>query len=167
MLVLEIKWRIRERNRRVQEVTLVTTLLDPERYPAAEIARLYGLRWQVEVDMRDLKITLGLDVLKGHKVPTVTKELLVFVLVHNLVRLVMDKAARRQRVKPHRISFIDALRWLQPAKPETALPDLVVNPERPDREEPRCIKRRMKKYHLMKVPRRELRKRLRNQRDAA
>jgi len=167
IVVREIRWRIRRRNRRVREATLVTTLLDPELYPPEEIARLYEQRWQVEVDLRDLKTTLGLDVLKGHKVDTVKKELLVFVLVHNLVRLVMLKAARRQGVKPHRISFIDALRWLQPPKPSTTLPDLVVNPVRPDREEPRCIKRHMKEYNLMTRPRAELRNALRKQRDAA
>jgi hypothetical protein len=168
LIVREIKWRIRNPNRRVQQVVLVTTLLDPELYPAEEIARLYEQRWQVEVDLRDLKITLGLDVLKGHKVDTVKKELLVFVLVHNLVRMVTVKAAARQGVKPHRISFIDALRWLQPAKPAPeSLRDLVVNPERPNREEPRCLKRRPKEYELMKSPRQELRKQLKEKRDAA
>jgi hypothetical protein len=166
-VVREIKWRIRNRHCRVREVVLVTTLLDPERYPAEEIAGLYERRWQVEVDLRDLKITLGLDVLKGRTVDTVQKELLVFVMVHNLVRLVTVKAARRRRTKPHRISFIDALRWLQPPKPRTMLPELVVNPLRPHREEPRCIKRHMKEYDLMTRPRAELRKRLRKRRDAA
>jgi Transposase DDE domain len=160
IIVREIKWHIRKPNRRVREVTLVTTLLDPELYPAAEIAKLYEHRWQVEVDLRDLKTTLGLDILKGRKVDTVRKELLVFILVHNLVRLVMVEAARRQRVAPHRISFIDAVRWLQPGKPSTPLPDLVVNPERPGREEPRCIKRHMKEYDLMTRPRAEMRKRM-------
>jgi hypothetical protein len=167
LLVRELKWRIRETSCRVREVTLVTTLLDPQRYPAADIAELYRLRWQVEVDLRDLKITLGMDVLKGHKVETVTKEVLVFALVHNLVRLVTLKAARRQRVRPHRISFIDALRWFHPAKPDTVLPDLVVNPERPGRIEPRCIKRRPKHYARLTRPRDEIRKYLKRRRDAA
>jgi hypothetical protein len=167
ILVREIRYRIHDPGCRVREVTLVTTLLDPQCYPAAEIIRLYGLRWQIEVDLRDLKITLGMDVLKGHKVETVTKEALVFSLVYNLVRLVAVKAATRQRVDPHRISFIDALRWLQPSKPKTSLPELVVNPERPGRVEPRCIKRRPKQYPLMNRPRNELRKRLKKRRHAA
>ena len=167
VLVREIRYRINDPGCRVRGVTLVTTLLDPQRYPAAEIIRLYGLRWQIEVDLRDLKITLGMNVLKGHKVETVTKEALVFSLVYNLVRLVAAKAAKHQRVDPHRISFIDALRWLQPSKPETSLPELVVNPERPGRVEPRCIKRRMKEYDLMKEPREKLRKRLKTPRHAA
>lgn len=167
LLVREIKWRIREPHRRVREVVLVTTLLDAERYPAAELAKLYRLRWQVEVDLRDLKTTLGMDVLKGHSVDVALKEMQVFVLVYNLVRLVMLKAARRQRVRPARLSFIDALRWLQPPKPARSLPELIVNPERPGRVEPRCIKRHMKEYDLMTRPREELRKRLKKRRDAA
>jgi hypothetical protein len=167
IVVREIKWRIHDSRYRVREVTLVTTLLDPEEFPASEIAGLYRQRWQAEVDLRDLKITLGLDVLKGRHVDTVLKEVAIFVLVYNLVRLLMLKAARRQRVDPHRVSFIDALRQLQPPKPETPLPPLVVNPERPGRVEPRCIKRHMKEYDLMTRPRRELRKRLRKRRDAA
>ena len=167
IIVREIKWRIRESCHRVRKVILVTTLLDPERYPAAEIARLYGLRWQVEVDLRDLKITLGMDVLKGHSVDVVMKEVQVFVLVYNLVRLVTLKAARVQHVKPQRISFIDALRWLQPPKPKQALLDLIVNPQRPGRIEPRCIKRHMKEYDLMTRPRHILRKRLKIRLNAA
>jgi hypothetical protein len=167
LVVREIKWRIRQGGRRVQEVTLVTTLLDAEQYPAKEIARLYESRWQIEVDLRDLKGTLGLDVLKGTKVATVQKEVLVFVLVYNLIRLVTAEAAKRQHTKPHRISFIDALRWLQPGKPVLPLPTLIVNPCRPDRLEPRCRKRRPKSYPLMTKPRATLRKLLKKRRDAA
>lgn len=167
LLVRELKYRIREKGCRVREVILVTTLLDADRYPASEIAALYGLRWRVEVDLRDLKITLGLDVLKGQSVDVVMKEVQVFALVYNLVRLVMLDAAKRQRVSPDRISFIDALRWLQPPKPEQPLPQLVVNPRRSGRLEPRCVKRRPKTYPLMTQPRHELRKRLRKRLDAA
>jgi hypothetical protein len=167
LVVREIKHRIRAAGCRVREVTLVTTLLDAQRYPAAEIAKLYQKRWQVEVDLRDLKTTLGLDVLKGKKVETVRKELLVYVLVYNLVRLVTVEAGRRQKVDPHRISFIDALRWLQPPKPSQPLPDLKVNPHRPDRVEPRCLKRRQKGYARMTQPRSKLRQRLKRQRPAA
>jgi hypothetical protein len=167
ILVRELKWRVRESNHRVREVVLVTTLLDPFEYPARQIAGLYRVRWQVEVDLRDLKITLGLDVLKGRSVDVVMKELQVFVLVYNLIRLVLLQAARRQRVKPHRLSFIDALRWLQPPKPEQTFANLIINPDRPDRLESRCIKRHMKEYDLMTRPRHVLRKRLKKRLDAA
>ncbi len=165
--VRELKWRIHYSNHRVDEVILVTTLLDAERYPTQGIAGLYRQRWQVEVDIRDLKITLGLDQLKGRSVDVVKKEALIFALVYNLVRVVIVQAAQRQRVQPHRLSFIDALRWLQPPKPACSLPELIVNPERPNRVDPRVIKRRKKQYPYMKQPRAELRKRLKQRRDAA
>ena len=98
---------------------------------------------------------------------TVLKELRVFVLVYNLVRLVTVKAAARQRVRPHRISFVDALRWLQRLNPDASFPRLVVNPERVGRVDPRCLKRRPKSYTFMTRPRQDLRKRLRKRRDAA
>jgi len=167
ILVRELKWQVRNSNHRVGEVILVTTLLDPERYPAPEIAGLFRQRWQVEVDLRDLKITLRLGQLKGHSVDVVKKELLVFVFVYNLLRVVILQAAQRQRVQPHRLSFIDAMRWLQPPKPACSLLDLIVNPERPNRVEPRVIKRRKKQYPWMTRPRAELRKRLKKRRDAA
>ena len=86
---------------------------------------------------------------------------------YNLVRLVMLEAAQRQQVPLDRISFIDALRWLRSANPSTPLSDLIVNPLRPDRLEPRVIKRRMKKYTLMKQPRHKLRKSLKRKKAAA
>ena len=81
-------------------------------------------------------------------------------IAYNLIRLVMLEASRRQQVPVERISFIDALRWLRDAGPDTPLTPLVVNPARPDRLEPRVLKRRMKEYPLMKKPRGTLRKRL-------
>jgi hypothetical protein len=84
----------------------------------------------------------------------------VFSLVYNLVRVVMLKAADRQHVDPSRISFIDALRWLTTARVGEELPDLVVNPIRPNRVEPRVIKRRPKNYPWMSRPRAEMRKSL-------
>jgi hypothetical protein len=167
IVVREIKHRIRPAVGRVHEVTLVTTLLDAERYPAAEIAKLYGQRWQVEVDLRDLKETLGMGILKGKGVDTVMKEMMVFALVYNLVRVVTVDAAKRQQTSPRRISFIDAMRWLQPPKPARSLPTLVVNPHRPDRAEPRCVKRRAKPHRLMMEPREKLQKRLRKRGNAA
>ena len=84
----------------------------------------------------------------------------MFAIAYNLVRLVMLEAARRQRIPLDRISFIDALRWLRDAQADTLLTNLVVNPARPNRLEPRVIKRRMKEYPLMTKPRRALRKAL-------
>jgi hypothetical protein len=158
IMVREVRYRIRVPGVRTREVTLVTTLLDADRYTAKELANLYGLRWGLEVNLRHLKQTMRMDVLHCTTVAGVLKELAVFVIVYNLVRRVMAAAAQRQKVALERISFIDAWRWLQEAEPTAALPDLVVNPERPGRYEPRVRKRRPKQYPVMKKPRAELRK---------
>jgi hypothetical protein len=167
IVVREIRYTIREPGRRTRVVTLVTTLLDPEGYPAEELARLYGLRWRVETNLRHLKQTLGLDILRCTSVEGVLKELTLFVLIYNLVRRVMCEAARRQEVEVDRISFIDAWRWLRHARPEDDLSDLRVNPERPGRYEPRVRKRRPKEYPVMKRPRHVLQEEFRRKKVAA
>ncbi len=90
----------------------------------------------------------------------VLKELTAYAIVYNLVRVVMGEAAWRQGVDVERVSFVDALRWLLEARPGEALPELVVNPARPGRAEPRVRKRRPKQYPVMKRPRSKLRKKL-------
>ena len=137
---------------------LITSLIDPERYPADELADLYGQRWQVETNLRHLKQTLHMDVLRSKTVSGIQKELAMFALVYNLVRLVMLSAASRQKVPLERISFVDALRWLKHARHGDTLRDLEVLPLRPGRHEPRVRKRRPKEYDLMNHPRDELRK---------
>ena len=131
----------------------VTTLLDAVKYPASLIAAMFGGRWSAEVNLRHLKQTLGLDVLRSHSVAGVTKELHAFVIIYNLVRQVRCEAARRQQVAPNRISFVDALRWLRHAQPGATLPVLLVVPDRPGRHQPRVKKRRPKSYPLMTRPR--------------
>jgi hypothetical protein len=167
IVVRELRYEVRRPGYRTRTVTLVTTLLDPQAYPAAELARLYGLRWGVETDLRHLKQTMKMDILRCETVAGIEKELAVFVLVYNLVRRVMEEAGRRQGVAAERISFVDAWRWLQEARPGDELPPLVVNPDRPGRVQPRVRKRRPKEYPLMKRPRAELRKALLKQRPAA
>jgi hypothetical protein len=164
LTVRECQYRVTRPGFRVRTVTLVTTLLDADAYPAEELASLYYRRWGVETDLAHLKTTLGMDVLRCETEAGVLKELTTFAIVYNLVRLVMLEAGRRQGVPPERISFVDALRWLSSSPPGAALPELVVNPHRPGRVDPRCKKRRAKKYPYMKRPRRVLRQRLLNQR---
>ena len=103
---------------------------------------------------------MKMNVLKCLSVEGVLKELTVFAIVYNLVRLVMIEASARQGVAVDRISFVDALRWLEQAEPGDDLPKLVVNPDRPNRYGPRVRKRRPKSYPLMTKPRSELRKAL-------
>jgi hypothetical protein len=167
LAVRELRYAIDRPGYRVRTVTLVTTLLDAEVYPAAALADLYNQRWRVETDLRHLKTTLGMDVLRCQTEDGVRKELTLYAVAYNLVRLVMGEAARRQGVAPARVSFVDALRWLISSPPGTPLPRLVVNPERPGRVEPRCQKRRGKNYPFMIEPRSVLRQRLLAESDAA
>ena len=167
LLVRELRFLTPQRGHRTRVITLVTTLVDPDAYPAEAIADLYLSRWQIEVNFRHLKTTMGMEVLHCQTVNGVLKELHMFAIAYNLVRLVMLEASKRQQVPLDRISFIDALRWLRDAKFDTILTDLIVNPWRPDRLEPRVIKRRMKEYCLMTKPRQKLRKALSRKRAAA
>jgi hypothetical protein len=160
--VRELRGRVRVPGRRVRAITLVTTLLDARRYPAQALAKLYERRWQVEGDLRHLKTTLGMDVLRSQTFVGVMKELQVFVIVDNLVRRVMAAAARRQGVAASRLSFAEALAWLREARPGDEWPRLKVNPARPGRAAPRVRKRRPKQYDLMNKPRAVLRKALYN-----
>ncbi len=156
----ELRYRVGQPGFRTREITLVTTLLDPELYSSQELAELYRMRWRIETNLRHLKTTMHMDVLRCETVAGVRKELTMFALVYNLVRLVMLAAAERQKVDVERISFVDALRWLAHAQPGAELPSLVVNPYRPNRLEPRAIKRRYKEFDFLTRPRKELRKQL-------
>jgi hypothetical protein len=167
LVLRELRYSARRKGFRSKSITLVTTLGDPQAYPARELADQYLGRWRIEVDFRHLKTTMGMDVLKCQSVEGVRKEVAVFTLVYNLVRLVMLRAASRQGVSVERVSFVDALRWLRDARGAQGVADLLVNPSRNGRVEPRVIKRRMKQYDLMKRPREELRKALQAESRAA
>jgi hypothetical protein len=146
----------------VVELTIVTTLLDEEKYPAEKLVELRLRRWQVEVNLRHLKTTMGMEVLKCKTVDGIRKELAVFGLVYNLVRMIMLEAADRQKVHPDRISFIDVLNWIAIAQPGQSMPRFIINKRRPGRIEPRVKKRRPKPFDLMTRPRHKLRNALKN-----
>ena len=114
----------------------------------------------IETNFGHVKTTMKMDVLKCKTVDGVLRELHVFALIYNLIRQVMMQAAERQDVPVNRISFIDAMRWLDAAQPGDELGNLVVLPDRPNRYEPRVRKRRPKKYKLMNKPRRQLKQEL-------
>ena len=161
--VRELRYWTRQRGFRTRVVTLVTTLLDAELYPLEELAALYGRRWEVETNFAHLKTTMRMDVLHCQTVQGVLKELIMFALVYNLARLVMLAAAREQHVSPQRLSFVDALRWLAAACEHRTELELLVNPQRAGRFEPRVKKRRPKQYGLMRQPRCQLRQQLATQ----
>jgi IS4 transposase len=164
--VRELRFTIRRRGHRTRTITLVTTLLDPKRYPAAELATLYRQRWQIETNLRHLKQTLKMDVLHCQSVDGVQKELLIYALVYNLVRSVMSEAADRQGVPVSRVSFVDAVRWLADAVHHRTKLKLRLNSDRPDRMEPRVVKRRRKHFPFMTRPRAKLRQTMKRQQHA-
>ena len=135
-------------------IVLVTTLLDEKAYPALEIMALLKERWQIEVNLRHLKSTMHMDILRSQSVEGVKKELLMFLIVYNLVRLIMREAAERQQVACTRISFADALYWMRHGNLAAPLPRLALLPQRPGRVEPRALKRRPTVYTYLTKPRR-------------
>ena len=157
---------------RARRVTLVTTLLDPVAYPAHELAALYARRWRLELCLRNLKTTLGMDQLRCKSPDMAEKELLAYLVAHNLIRCVMAEAVAQYSVDLERISFkgtVDALRQYSAAIAQARnrkmrrqlWDDLLLNltrdllPLRPNRQEPRAVKRRPKSYPLLNQPRRK------------
>lgn len=155
---------------RGRRLTLVTTLLDPTRYPAEEIIALYARRWRLELCLRDLKTTMGMEQLRCKTPEMAHKELLAYLVAHNLIRCVIAEAVARYQVDPERVSFkgsVDALRQYSDAigkAPNQAMrrqlwEDLLFNlahdlvRHRPNRREPRAVKRRPKPYPLLNRPR--------------
>jgi hypothetical protein len=156
----EVRYHIGRQGFRTRQITLVITFLDAEIYRVVDLAELYRRRWQVETSLAHLKTTMRMDVLHCKTVPGVLKELTVFAIVYNLVRMVMWHSAILQHIGVERISFLDALRWL--GAPSTGMPlgVLLVNPTRPHRVEPHVEKRRPKSFPFMIKPRPELRQQL-------
>jgi hypothetical protein len=157
LVLREVRYRIGTSGFRTREITLVTPRLDAETYGVSDLAELYRQRWQVETALAPLKTTMQMDVLHCKTVPGVLKELTVFAIVYNLVRMVMCQSATRQHLSVERISFMDALRWLGASATAVPLGALIVNPIRPHRVEPRVKKRRLKSFPLMMKPRQALR----------
>ena len=156
---------------RSRRVTLVTTLLDPKLYPAQDLIALYARRWRLELCLRDLKTTLGMEVLRCKTPDMAEKELLAYLVAHNLIRCVMAEAVARHPVDWERVSFkgsLDALRQYSAAMAQARnrkmrrqlWEDLLWNlvrdlvRQRPQRTEPRAVKRRPKPYPLLNRPRR-------------
>jgi Transposase DDE domain len=166
-----VRFRVEQPGFRTQEITLVTTLLDEVAYPDAALADLFRRRWQVELFFRDIKTTLGLDVLRTQSPAMIEKEILLQAIAYNLVRALMLEAAKQHDVPPCRLSFkgtVGVLRAFAPlyspdAKNAAQRYDALLLalaaapvPLRPNRSEPRAVKRRPKSYQLLTKPRREM-----------
>jgi len=167
-----VRFRVEVPGFRTDRIAVVTTLLDEAKYPDHAIAELYLRRWQVELNFRDIKTSLGLDVLRTQTPAMIEKEIHLQAIAYNLVRLLMLEAARLHDVPPDRLSFkgtISTLRAFAPLFATTArnaaarFEDLLLAlaadpvPHRPNRTEPRAVKRRPKVFQLMTKPRRQMR----------
>ncbi|MEH2395746.1 MAG: transposase [Nostoc sp.] len=170
---------------RTERVSLITTLLDTKTYSTLEIVGLYGQRWDIELDLRHLKTTLGMDILRCKTPSMVRKEISVYLLAYNILRGLMWSAGTTYRTPPLRLSLQGTCHHLNNFIPEllaaastkrqriyrTLLKVIAHKPvsvdakrlvvrHRPGRSEARVRKRRPKAYPLMTKPRHELRKQL-------
>jgi hypothetical protein len=171
-----VRFRVPTANGRCKKITLVTTLTDPRLWPLEVLASLYARRWQIELFFDDIKTTLHLEMLSCLTPAMIHKELEMHLIAYNLIRSIMAEAACACHAPLQRLSFkgtLDTARQYShtlaqiPAshrKRRLAIyRDMLAViaedpvPQRPDRFEPRCLKRRPKAYPFMKRPRRELR----------
>jgi hypothetical protein len=158
LVLRQIAFRVTRKGFRTNWAWIITTLTDPQLYPAQELIELYSQRWQIEVYFRDLKRTLGLSQISARTATGARKEVLGFVLLYNLIRGVIQQAAQRQGVDPDRISFIDAMRWLLWSDVGDPLPDLLINPRRVRRVPPRALKNARHRFAQIKGSSAELSK---------
>jgi hypothetical protein len=161
MLVRAVRYTAGSRGLRTRAITLLTTLTDAKRYPAHALAELYLMRWRIEVNLRHLKRTMGMDRLKCKSIGGVTRELLMFALVYNAVCRVRAGTARAAGVAPHRVSFVDTLRAMlavgrQAPGIRARPPGLKLWPLRPPRTQPRQVKRAHSAFRVMTWPRSRL-----------
>lgn len=155
---------------RSKTIMVATTLLDPKEYPLEQIAGLYRDRWTAELRLRDVKITLGMDVLRCKSSQMVQKEIYMHFLVYNLIRVLMWQACQTHHRPMHRLSFAGTVQRFEAICPYlllfsgtkrlTVLYQLLLTwiahdvlPYRPNRTEPRALKRRPKEYAWLNKPR--------------
>jgi hypothetical protein len=173
--VREVRFRVEQPGFRTRSIMVVTTLLDPEQFSREDLAGLYRERWNNELDLRSIKVTLQMDLLRCKTPELVRKEIWTHVLAYNLIRTVMAQAAAQEGVSPRSISFKATLQVLEAFRPLIAsqshrgaghratlyqqiLRAIAVHRvgDRPDRFEPRMAKRRPKRYDRLTKPRREI-----------
>jgi hypothetical protein len=169
LTVREVRFRTERPGYRTREIIVATTLRDPTCYSRDEIADLYHHRWRVELKLRDLKQTLGMDLLRGHTPDMMRREIWAHLLAYNLIRQVMAQAARVRGCSPRQISFAGAKQTLEAfrvglqvgegdvwGRHVEALLHAIGGHRigtRPGRSEPRAVKRRPKVYPRMTQPR--------------
>ncbi len=161
---------IKVREVKVGKKVLVSTFLSPRKTSKAELGKLYWQRWNVELDLRNIKTTLGMEVLSCKTPQMCEKELWVYLLAYNLIRWLMAEAALQADVLPRQLSFKHTLQiwvawsqrqFLTAADEDTVTLLLLIAQirvaNRPGRIEPRAVKRRPKPYPRLDRPRQQAR----------
>ena len=173
--VREVKIKTNDPSCRVQEIVLVTTLLDHKKWSKAKLTELLSRRWQVELNLDDIKTTLQMDVLSCRKPAMIHRELELHLISYNLIRAIMLEASVICHAPLYRLSFkgtldtveefshrLACMPFSQKKKRQTIYLEMLaiiaadLVPDRPGRREPRCLKRRPKAYPFMTKPRRQM-----------
>ncbi len=174
MLVREIRYFIHIKGFRTKKVTLVTTLLDHHIYTYELLAELYGLRWQVEIDLRHLKTTMKMEHIHSKTPEMVRKEFYIHLLAYNLIRATLWEAGIKHSVHPLRLSYKGAIQHVLNSVPILAIMkdrDIIYGVmltiisrgkllERPFRVEPRMVRSKKRQFPRLTRPRQEIRQKL-------
>jgi len=174
MLVREIRYFINIKGFRTKKVTLVTTLLAHHVYTYELLAELYGLRWQVEIDLRHLKTTMQMEHIHSKTPEMVRKEFYVHLLAYNLIRATLWEAGIKHNVHPLRLSYKGAIQHVLSFAPTLAIMKnrnttygnmlTTISQgkllERPFRVEPRMVRSKKRQFQRLTRPRQEIRQKL-------
>jgi hypothetical protein len=175
LVIRECRVQVEQPGFRIKTLILATTLLDAESHTKDDLAQLYRARWNAELDLRSLKRTLQMDVLRCKTPELVRKEIWTHILAYNLIRTIMAQAATTHEIEPRSISFKGAVQTLHAFQPVIAIQgglgsmlrlqlyqqllDAIAThrvADRPNRFEPRLRKRRPKHYAFLRKPRHEI-----------
>ncbi len=166
--IRELRVRVADKTKRVRSLVIVTTLVNARIYPPRDLGDLFRQRWNAELDLRSLKTEMRMEALRTKSPELVRKEVAVHLLAYNLIRGIMAEAARVEKIKPRGLSFKGALHTARafeqghlyhPSRIEADLPRLLELVgkkrvgDRPDRYEPRAVKRRPKPHPLLTMSR--------------
>jgi hypothetical protein len=177
LTIRECRVRIEQAGFRSETLIVATTLLDADEFTKSDLAQLYRARWNAELDLRSLKQTMQMDVLRCKTPELVRKEIWTHILAYNLIRTIIAQSATKHGIEPRSISFKGAIQTLAAFQPLIAIQgqhDSMLRSrlyqqlldavavhrvaERPDRYEPRLKKRRPKHYAFLRKPRHEVKR---------
>jgi hypothetical protein len=173
LTVRELRVRVKDVTKRVRGLVIVTTLVDAQGYRAKEVGDLFRQRWHAELDLRSLKSVMHMEALRTKAPGMVRKEVAMHFLAYNLIRGIGAEAGRCGGVQPRRLSFKGSLHTVRAfeeghlydavriVRDLPRLLELIVKKrvgDRPDRYEPRAVKRRPKPHPLLRMPRSKARR---------